>query len=76
VCEAIVYLNQGDQQEEIMRDVAFLRPEGKEIFLATILGDQKRVRADIESIDFLRHTVCLRQEEELPTSKTQRSKRA
>ncbi len=68
MCEAIVYLVRGDEQKQIMRDVVLLQPEGDTVLLATILGEQERVRGSIQKIDFLRHTVYLTPIEKDPTA--------
>jgi predicted RNA-binding protein len=63
MCEARVYLVKDDQEEQIMRDVVLLRPQEDGIFLSTLLGEQLTVRGSIERIDFLRHTVYLKETE-------------
>lgn len=70
MCEATVYLARDDNEEQIMRDVILLRPEGDKILLATLLGDQRTVRATIDRIDFLRHTVYLTSSEDIPTAES------
>ena len=64
MCEAKVYLSDGDREEEIMRDVVLVQPEGDAWLLVTLLGEQKLVRGTISRLDFLRHTVHLCQPEE------------
>lgn len=59
MCEAIVYLVRDGKQEQIMRDVVLLQPEGDRILLAELLGERKSIRASIQKIDFLRHAVYL-----------------
>ena len=66
MCEAIVYLVRDGKQEQIMRDVVLLQPEGDTILLAELLGERKSVHASIQRIDFLRHTVYLTPTEENP----------
>lgn len=68
MCEAIVYLVKDGKQEQIMRDVVLLQPEGDRIHLAELLGERKSVRASIQKIDFLRHAVYLTPIEENPTA--------
>ena len=62
MCEANVYLKQGDKEEKILGEVEILRPEGDNLFLANIYGEQKRVKARLVSIDFTEHKVLLEQE--------------
>jgi len=62
-----VYLRDGDREEEIMRDVVLVQPEGDAWLLVTLLGEQKLVRGTISRLDFLKHTVHLSQPQE-PTA--------
>ena len=71
MCEAIVYLVRHGKQEQIMRDVVLLQPEGDRILLAELLGERKSVRASIQKIDFLRHTVYLTPIEEITAPSSQ-----
>lgn len=64
MCEAKVYLSDGEREEEIMRDVVLVQPEGDAWLLLTLLGEQKLVRGTISRLDFLKHTVHLRQPQE------------
>jgi predicted RNA-binding protein len=65
MCEATVYLtDDGQEERKIMRDVMLMQPEGDAWLLVTLLGEQKLVRGTIEKLDFLRHTVHLRQQQE------------
>ncbi|MGQ9710144.1 MAG: CooT family nickel-binding protein [Anaerolineae bacterium] len=67
MCETTVYLLREGQEEEIMRDVVVVQPEGDVLFLANLLGEQKLVRGNIKKIDFLKHTLLL-EEAETPVS--------
>jgi predicted RNA-binding protein len=64
MCEATVYLTDDGQEEKIMRDVMLVQPEGDAWLLVNLLGEQKLVRGTIEKLDFLKHTVHLRQQQE------------
>lgn len=59
MCEATVYLREGDQERELMQDVTLVKPEGELYLLANLIGEQKLVRARIDKIDFIKHTVHL-----------------
>jgi predicted RNA-binding protein len=59
MCEATVYLCEGEQERELMQDVVLVKPEGEVYLLASLLGEQKLVRARIDKIDFIKHTVHL-----------------
>lgn len=52
-----MYLVKDEEEEQIMRDVVLLRPQGDNVLLANLFGEQQTVRGAIQKIDFLRHTV-------------------
>jgi len=68
MCEATVYLLREGREEEVMRDVVLVQPEGDLFLLANLLGEQKLVRGNIKKIDFLKHTLLL-EETETPASR-------
>ncbi|MCS7287133.1 MAG: CooT family nickel-binding protein [Anaerolineae bacterium] len=59
MCEAKAFLVTDDREEEIMRDVILVQPEGDSFVLINLLGEQKLVRGNIRRIDFLKHTIVL-----------------
>lgn len=59
MCQAVVYLTQDEQDKEIMRDVVLLEPVEDGVRLQAFFEEPITVRARIERIDFLRHTVTL-----------------
>ena len=59
MCEANAYLSKGGIEELILEDITLLRPEGSEIFLENMFGEQKRVKARIKEINFTTHRVTL-----------------
>jgi predicted RNA-binding protein len=61
MCEATVYLGDGGDEKEIMREVVLVQPEGDAWLLVSLLGEQKLVRGTIKRLDFLKHTVHLSQ---------------
>ena len=67
MCEATVYLVREGREEEVMRDVVLVQPEGDLFLLANLLGEQKLVRGNIKRIDFLKHTLVF-EEVEVPAS--------
>jgi predicted RNA-binding protein len=64
MCQATVFLAQDGQQKEIMRDVILLEPAEGGLRLQAFFEEPVLVRARIERIDFLKHTVTLVAEEE------------
>jgi len=61
MCQATVYLDRNGQEEEIMRDVILLEPADEDgtLRLQAFFEEPVTVRARIERIDFLKHTVTL-----------------
>jgi len=65
MCQATVYLvGDGQQEEEIMRDVILLEPVANGVRLASFFEEPQIVQARIQRIDFLKHTVTLLSEAE------------
>ena len=59
MCQAVVYLSENEQQNEIMRDVILLEPVEEGVRLQAFFEDPIIMRARIGRIDFLKHTVTL-----------------
>lgn len=59
MCQATVYLAQGGQEKELMRDVILLEPVDEGLRLHAFFEEPVTVHARVESIDFLKHTVTL-----------------
>ncbi len=61
MCQATVYMKQNGKEEKIMSDVILLEPAAEEgaLRLQAFFEEPVTVRASIERIDFLKHTVTL-----------------
>jgi len=59
MCQATVYLAQDGQEQELMRDVILLEPVEEGLRLQAFFEEPMTVRARVERIDFLKHTVTL-----------------
>jgi len=59
MCQATVYLAQDGQEKEIMRDVVLLEPDEEGLRLQAFFEEPVVVKAQINRIDFLKHTVTL-----------------
>jgi len=59
MCQAVVYLSENEQQNEIMRDVILLEPVKEGVRLQAFFEEPIIMHAKIGSIDFLKHTVTL-----------------
>ena len=64
MCEARVFVGEGCDEKEIMRDVVHVEPDGDTWVLVNLLGERKIVRGNVTRVDFLRHTVHLTQSAE------------
>lgn len=59
MCQATVYLAQNGQEEEIMRDVILLEPVEDGLRLQAFFEEPVIVKARVDRIDFLKHSVTL-----------------
>ena len=59
MCEANAYLIKGGAEELILEDITLLRPEGNELFLENMFGEQKRIKARIKEMNLTTHRVLL-----------------
>lgn len=60
MCEASVYMLEGENSELIMEAVDTIEPEGNTIKLVSIFGDRKTVAAKIHSLSLVDHKVYLK----------------
>jgi len=60
MCEANVYMVDGENSELIMEAVDTIEPEGNSVKLVSIFGDQKTVTARIHSLSLVDHKVYLK----------------
>jgi predicted RNA-binding protein len=60
MCLSTVYIDWGGQQEEVMRDVAYMEAKDEGFLLIGLLGEQKLIKGSVKSVDFVdNHTVVL-----------------
>jgi len=60
MCIATIYLDDGKQREEVMRDVVQLEAEKDGFLLVTLLGEEKFIKGRLKSVDFLmEHSVVI-----------------
>jgi predicted RNA-binding protein len=60
MCEANAYLIEGDEEKLIMESVDTVEPEGDQIKLVSIFGEQKFVKASIYALSLVDHKVFLK----------------
>ena len=53
MCLSTVYMNSGDEQKEIMKDIARIEAEGRGFWLINLFGERKFVEGRIETVDLM-----------------------
>ena len=61
MCEASAYLIKGEEEELIMESVDTVEPENDGIRLINIFGEQKFLRAKIDSLFLVDHKIILKE---------------
>ena len=59
MCLATVYVEKDGQQEEVMQDVAWIRPQGGGLQVITFMGESRLFQAKIKSIDLVHGSIVL-----------------
>ena len=59
MCEATAYLLKDGQEELVLKDVDVIEPDGDNVSLVNIFGEQKVLKADIHSLNLVDHKVFL-----------------
>jgi predicted RNA-binding protein len=59
MCEATAYLIKNGQEELILKDVDVVEPDGDQLRLVNIFGEQKVIKAEIHSLNLINHKVLL-----------------
>ncbi|VBB42671.1 conserved hypothetical protein [uncultured Desulfatiglans sp.] len=53
MCLSTVYMDSGEQQTEIMKDVARIKAEGRGFWLYDMFGDKQYVEGTIETVNLM-----------------------
>lgn len=59
MCLATVYVDHNGHRAEVMRDVAWVEPEGDQLLLIGLLGEERLLQGRIKSIDLLDSCIVL-----------------
>ena len=59
MCLATVYVEDDGQREEVMQDVAWIKPESGGLELITFLGESRLFQARIKSVDLMNGAIVL-----------------
>jgi predicted RNA-binding protein len=60
MCLATVFIEDDGQREQVMQDVAWIKPTDDGLQLTTLLGESRLFRAQIESIDLMKSMIVLK----------------
>lgn len=61
MCESHAYVVREGKEEKILDDVTLLKPEGDQIVLRSLFGDEVKVKGRIEEIQFMDHKILLKE---------------
>jgi predicted RNA-binding protein len=59
MCEASAYLYKNGEEELYLESVDILQPEGDQIYLKNLFGEQKTFRGKVREISLLKHKIVL-----------------
>jgi predicted RNA-binding protein len=59
MCEAAAYIMKDGKEELLLQDVDLIEPDGENIRLVNIFGEQKVLKATIHSLNLVNHKVIL-----------------
>ena len=59
MCLATVYVEKNGEKEELMQDVAWIKPESTGLQLITFMGESKLFEAEIKHIDLVNSSIVL-----------------
>ncbi len=63
MCLSTVYMDSGNEQTEIMKDVASIEAEGRGFWFINLFGERKFVEGAIQTVDLVdKNSVMLRKE--------------
>jgi len=57
MCLSKAWVNQNEERQLILEDVAFIKVENGNLILKTLFGEQKEIRADIKEVNFLNNEI-------------------
>ncbi|MCK9377360.1 MAG: CooT family nickel-binding protein [Syntrophobacterales bacterium] len=59
MCEATAYLLKDGEEELVLKDVDVIEPDGDNVRIVNIFGEQKVLKAAIHSLNLINHKVIL-----------------
>ena len=61
MCEAAAYIIRNGQEELFLENVDIIEPDGNNLRLVSIFGEQKIIKATIQSLNLVNHKVILKE---------------
>jgi predicted RNA-binding protein len=61
MCEAAAYIIKNGHEELFLEDVDVIEPDGDNLRLVSIFGEQKVIKATIQSLNLINHKVILKE---------------
>ena len=61
MCEASACIMKNGQEELLLSEVDIIEPDGDDLRLVSIFGEQKVVKADIHSLNLVNHKIILKE---------------
>ena len=59
MCEANAYILKEGKEELVLEDLMILRPEGEELYLQNILGEERRIKARLKELNLIDQRIIL-----------------
>jgi predicted RNA-binding protein len=59
MCEATAYLLKNGKEELLLQDVDTIEPDGDNLRIVSIFGEQKTLKVSIHSLNLVNHKVIL-----------------
>ncbi len=59
MCEANAYMMREGKEELVLEDLTILRPEGDELYIQNIFGEQRRLKARLKELNLIEHRILL-----------------
>lgn len=57
MCEANAYLVKDGKEELVMRGVDVLKPEGENVYIQDIFGEQRWIKARLQEMNLVNHRI-------------------
>ncbi len=62
MCEAHAYVTKDGKEELVMQSVDVLRPEGDQLYIQSIFGEQRWIKGHIKEMNLVQHRIVLEED--------------